>query len=73
MPVESLHREVRALVDVPSEAVTPQESLEHVAAALVAGKKDADVRKEQHMLSSANRIYEEKLTEVAQILSLIHI
>lgn len=67
VPVESLHPEARALVDVPSEDVTPQESLEHVAAALVAGKKDADVGKEQLMLSSANRIYEEKLTEVAQI------
>ena len=64
---ENLGPEARALVDEPNPKVTPQVSLERVAAALVAGQVDGDVKKEQLMLSSANRIYEEKLTEVAQI------
>lgn len=64
---DSLGAEASSLVHEPSETVSPQVSLEKVAAALVAGQANSDVREEQLMLSSANRIYEQKLTEVAQI------
>ena len=63
---ENLGPEARVLVDEPNPKVTPQVSLERVAAALVAGQVDGDVKKEQLMLSSANRIYEEKLTEAVR-------
>lgn len=65
--IDSLGADTRLLVNEPSEILTPQASLEKIAAALVAGQVDADVKEEQLMLSSANRIYEQKLTEVAQI------
>ena len=67
MSADRLGPAAHSLVREPSETVSPQVSLEKVAAALVAGQANSDVREEQLMLSSANRIYEQKLTEVAQI------
>ena len=52
------------LLDAPSADQTPQASLESLAAAMMTGQADPDVKAENLQLEAANRLYEDQLAEV---------